>query len=58
MSAIDSIAAQLSATQLAIAQTVLKLAAQSDQQIAAILEQAADSVPVSSSLGTSVNFTA
>jgi len=55
MSSIDALAAQLSQTQLAIAQSVLKLAAQSDQAIANLLADAAN-VPVSSSLGTQLNI--
>lgn len=57
MSSVDALAATLSQTQLAITQSMLKLAAQSDQAIANLLAQTAD-VPVSSTRGTSLNISA
>lgn len=52
------IAAQSFMTRQAIALEVIKQSAKADQQIAGILEAAADSLPKSTIRGANVNFSA
>ena len=53
-----SIAANVALTQLAMTQKMVKMQADMQKQIVALLQEAVDSVPVSSSRGTAVNFSA
>ena len=53
-----TVAAETAINRQNIALSVVKAAADADQQIANILDQAARSAPVSSTLGTNVNTSA
>ena len=53
-----AIAAQQAQAQLNVALSSIKAAAQAEQQVADLLLQAVESVPVSSSRGTSLNTSA
>lgn len=53
-----TIAAEQGLLRQAVALSVIKQAAQADRQIAGILEQAIENVPVSASRGSRVNISA